>query len=38
MILMRMQGVFFNESFSATNERDGSKIAKQITDALIERK
>ncbi len=29
--------VLFNESFSATNEREGSEIAKQITNALVER-
>jgi DNA mismatch repair ATPase MutS len=29
--------VLFNESFAATNEREGSEIARQITDALIER-
>jgi MutS domain V len=29
--------VLFNESFAATNEREGSEIAKQITDALLER-
>jgi DNA mismatch repair ATPase MutS len=28
--------VLFNESFSATNEREGSEIARQITNALIE--
>jgi DNA mismatch repair ATPase MutS len=29
--------VLFNESFSATNEREGSEIARQITDVLLER-
>jgi len=29
--------VLFNESFAATNEREGSEIARQITTALIER-
>ncbi|MHB1687161.1 MAG: MutS-related protein [Ignavibacteriaceae bacterium] len=29
--------VLFNESFAATNEREGSEIAKQITTALVER-
>jgi DNA mismatch repair ATPase MutS len=28
--------VLFNESFSATNEREGSEIATQITNALLE--
>ena len=28
--------VLFNESFAATNEREGSGIATQITDALLE--
>jgi DNA mismatch repair ATPase MutS len=28
--------VLFNESFSATNEREGSEIARQITCALLE--
>jgi len=28
--------VLFNESFSATNEREGSEIARQITTALLE--
>jgi DNA mismatch repair ATPase MutS len=28
--------VLFNESFSATNEREGSEIARQITSALVE--
>ncbi len=27
--------VLFNESFSATNEREGSEIGRQVTDALI---
>ncbi|NNM68209.1 MAG: DNA mismatch repair protein MutS [Spirochaetales bacterium] len=30
--------VLFNESFAATNEREGSEIAAQIIDALCERK
>jgi DNA mismatch repair ATPase MutS len=29
--------MLFNESFAATNEREGSEIARQITSALIER-
>jgi DNA mismatch repair ATPase MutS len=29
--------MLFNESFTATNEREGSEIARQITNALIER-
>jgi hypothetical protein len=29
--------VLFNESFAATNEREGSEIATQIVDALLER-
>ncbi len=29
--------VLFNESFSATNEREGSEIARQITSALLDR-
>jgi hypothetical protein len=29
--------VLFNESFSATNEREGSEIARQITSALLEK-
>jgi len=29
--------MLFNESFSATNEREGSEIARQITSALLER-
>ena len=28
--------VLFNESFAATNEREGSEIARQITRALVE--
>jgi MutS domain V len=28
--------VFFNESFAATNEREGSEIARQVVDALLE--
>ena len=30
--------VLFNESFAATNEREGSEIAKQIVSALLERR
>lgn len=30
--------ILFNESFSATNEREGSEIARQITSALIARR
>ena len=30
--------VLFNKSFSATNEREGSEIARQITSALLERR
>jgi DNA mismatch repair ATPase MutS len=30
--------VLFNESFSATNEREGSEIARQIVSALLERR
>lgn len=30
--------VLFNESFAATNEREGSEIARQITSALLEKK
>jgi hypothetical protein len=29
--------VLFNESFAATNEREGSEIARQIVDALLDR-
>jgi len=29
--------VLFNESFAATNEREGSEIARQITNALLEK-
>jgi hypothetical protein len=29
--------VLFNESFAATNEREGSEIARQIVDALLEK-
>jgi DNA mismatch repair ATPase MutS len=29
--------VLFNESFAATNEREGSEIARQITCALLEK-
>ena len=30
--------ILFNESFSATNEREGSEIARQIVNALVERR
>lgn len=30
--------LLFNESFAATNEREGSEIARQITTALMDRK
>lgn len=30
--------VLFNESFAATNEREGSEIARQVTSALVERR
>ena len=30
--------VLFNESFSATNEREGSEIARQVVGALVERR
>jgi DNA mismatch repair ATPase MutS len=30
--------MLFNESFAATNEREGSEIAKQITSALLDRR
>ena len=30
--------ILFNESFSATNEREGSEIARHIVDALLERR
>lgn len=30
--------ILFNESFAATNEREGSEIARQIINALLERK
>jgi DNA mismatch repair ATPase MutS len=30
--------VLFNESFAATNEREGSEIARQITKALVEKR
>jgi len=30
--------VLFNESFAATNEREGSEIARQIVDALLEKR
>ncbi len=29
--------ILFNESFAATNEREGSEIARQITRALLEK-
>lgn len=29
--------LLFNESFAATNEREGSEIARQITSALLEK-
>ena len=29
--------MLFNESFAATNEREGSEIARQITSALLDR-
>lgn len=29
--------ILFNESFSSTNEREGSEVAQMITDALLER-
>jgi DNA mismatch repair ATPase MutS len=29
--------VLFNESFAATNEREGSEIARQIVNALLEK-
>lgn len=29
--------VFFNESFAATNEREGSEIARQVVEALLDR-
>jgi DNA mismatch repair ATPase MutS len=28
--------IFFNESFAATNEREGSELARQIVGALLE--
>ena len=34
--LSRRSMVLFNESFAATNEREGSEIAAQITNALLE--
>jgi DNA mismatch repair ATPase MutS len=35
---IRPQGLMlFNESFAATNEREGSEIARQITQALLDR-
>jgi len=30
--------VLFNESFAATNEREGSEIARQIIEALLEKR
>lgn len=30
--------VLFNESFAATNEREGSEIARQIVSALLEKR
>jgi DNA mismatch repair ATPase MutS len=30
--------ILFNESFAATNEREGSEIARQITSALVEKR
>lgn len=30
--------VLFNESFAATNEREGSEVARQIVQALVERR
>ena len=30
--------MLFNESFSATNEREGSEISRQITSALLEKR
>jgi DNA mismatch repair ATPase MutS len=30
--------VLFNESFAATNEREGSEIARQITSALLDKR
>jgi len=30
--------ILFNESFAATNEREGSEIARQIVNALLERR
>jgi DNA mismatch repair ATPase MutS len=30
--------LLFNESFAATNEREGSEIARQITRALVEKR
>ena len=29
--------MFFNESFAATNEREGSEIARQVVEALLEK-
>jgi DNA mismatch repair ATPase MutS len=36
--LTRNSMVLFNESFAATNEREGSEIARQIISALIEKR
>lgn len=36
--IMPSSMILFNESFSATNEREGSEIARQITSALLEKK
>lgn len=30
--------ILFNESFAATNEREGSEIARQVTEALLEKR
>ena len=30
------RSILFNESFAATNEREGSEIARQIISALLE--
>jgi DNA mismatch repair ATPase MutS len=37
-LLMPDSIVLFNESFAATNEREGSEIARQITSALVEKR
>ena len=34
--LVPCSAVFFNESFAATNEREGSEIARQVVEALLE--